>query len=233
MSVTVIGDRGVGKTTMVHELNESSNKERVTVQDGPDGTVGPTEELGVRTLKMVVDLPVIRQIQIQWVDTPGEAFTNRNWRNDHASAWEDIKQKMSQSRYLLLLLPPHQSLKLEDDYPTVEVWTRRVTEWLKFFNQECKKVKHILICLHKADLFCNNIEAEGNTWNYKKSNFAFHNYSEYVFNAYFKGVEEEIRQYQAQNRGQLISFFLTTIKNRALLELPWIYIGSYQPPGGS
>ena len=77
MSVVVIGDRAVGKTSMVFALTDPREQERVTVEDGPDWTSGvaPTEALEGRPLTMAVDLPVPRQIQVQWTDTPGEAFT--------------------------------------------------------------------------------------------------------------------------------------------------------------
>lgn len=236
MSVIVIGDRAVGKTSMVFALTDPREQERVTVVDGPDwtGGVAPTEALEGRPLTMAVDLPVPRQIQVQWTDTPGEAFTNREWRKQNQKAWDGIRQKMSQSRYLLLLLPPYRSLvqrkdsgiKL-DEFQTAEVWERRVIEWLNFIQKECSTVKHILICLNKADLFCNT-ETESQRWRYKPSGFSFANYSDHVLKTYFQEFEERIKQYNLKNRSQLISFFITTIKSRSLLELPWLYISSYE-----
>lgn len=239
MSVIVIGDRAVGKTSMVYALIDPREQERVSVsvEQGLDYTkVTPTDELNPKTLKMVVDLPVPREIQVQWFDTPGEAFTNRQWRKERSSEWDGMKQKMSQSRYIVLLLPPDRnsvnpqqldSKDSLDDFQTPEIWERRVIEWLNFINQECSAAKHILICFNKADLFC-DIEAERQMWLYKTSGFSWANYSDHVLKCYFKGVEKTVKQYISKNRSRLVTFFITTNKNRSLLELPWLYIGSFE-----
>ncbi|MEG4595406.1 GTPase domain-containing protein [Microcoleus sp. F8_C2] len=239
MSVIVIGDRAVGKTSMVYALTDPREQERVSVEQGPDYTAGvaPTDQLNPGTLTMVVDLPVPRQIQVQWFDTPGEAFTNRQWRKEKSVAWDAIKQKMSQSRYIVLLLPPDRnsvnpqrlddSKETLDDFQTPEIWERRVIEWLNFIDQECSAAKHILICLNKADLLC-DIEVERQKWLYKTSGFSWADYSDHVLKCYFKGVEEKAKQYISKKRSRLITFFITTNKNRTLLELPWLYIGSFE-----
>lgn len=239
MSVMVIGDRAVGKTSMVYALTDPKEHERVCVEKGPDYGAGvePTEDIAGELLTMVVDLPVPRQIQVQWLDTVGEAFTNRQWRKENPTAWDGIRKKMSQSRYIVLLLPPNrQSVNLQrldsneklDDFQTSEIWETRVIDWFNFINQECKAAKHILICINKADLFC-DIETESKMWFYKTSGYSWSNYSDHVLKDHFKGVEQKAKQYIDKNRNRLVSFFITTKKNRSLLELPWLYIGSFEP----
>ncbi len=244
MSVIVVGDRAVGKTTMVHYISDPKDQDRVIVEDGPDPSVKderpPTEELEPDTpIKMVVNLPIKRQIQVQWTDTPGEAFTRKQWRQDQPSAWDGLKTKMNQSCYLILLLPPHQgiikeslltSTQSKDEFPKPEIWQNRMEEWLNFLSQECPKVKHLLICLHKADLVCDNIGAEADRWRYQIDSFSWNDYSSNIKRTYFNSLHGVIFQYQRKHRGQLVSFFMTTIKQRALLELPWLYIGSYEKP---
>ena len=245
MSVIVVGDRAVGKTTMVYYLADTTKQERVMVKDGLNPIIKyalpPTERMEAdKLIKMVVDLPISREIQVQWIDTPGEAFTLQDGLLEDLPVWESIKTKMSNSRYLILLVPPYQEiiksslLELEpntrelNDFLPTDLWQRSMEQWLDLFSRECPKVRHLLICLHQADLVCNNIKAEADQWRYQINSYSWNDYSHMVYDHYFSELNNVISQYQRDNRGQLMSFFITTIKERALLELPWLYIGSYE-----
>lgn len=245
MSVIVVGDRAVGKTTMVYYLADTKEQERIIVKDGPDpmkkDKLSPTEQMEPdKTIKMFVDLPVSREIQVQWTDTPGEAFTLRDALQGDRPVWESIKTKMSNSRYLILLVPPYQEiiksslLELDprkrelNDFLTIEPWQKRMTQWFDLFSQECPKVKHLLICLHQVDLVCSNIKFEADQWRYQTNDYSWDDYSHMVYDRYFSGLSRIISQYEKDNRSQLIHFFMTTIKERALLELPWLCIGTYE-----
>lgn len=241
MSVIVIGDRSVGKTSMIQALKDSTNRERVDIEEDLDfpnfkSNPTPTDDAEIRKLTIKVDLPISKRISVDWTDTPGEAFTNRQWRKDSPDAWNDLCKRMAKSKYLILLLPPHKTLvqadRLDhnsslDDFQETEIWFRRFGEWLDFLSRESGSVKHIMICLNKSDYIC-DASKMGTKYCYRLSGFSWHDYNEVIFDAYFKELQMKLKDYQTKNRRQLITFFLTTFKNRSLLELPWLYIGSHE-----
>jgi hypothetical protein len=81
-----------------------------------------------------------------------------------------------------------------------------------------------VICLNKADLFT-DIEQESKRLGYN-SKMRWHDRNMYVIENYFKPVYEQLKII-AQNNSGLVRCFITTIHNRELLELPWIYLGSH------
>jgi signal recognition particle receptor subunit beta len=252
MSVVVIGDRSTGKTSMVRALAENGRYVRV---DGYDSLVkelynpvtkhiAGTDTVQERPLVMNIDMPAtgVRQIRVLWIDTPGEFWSNSQHRVDHSSAWQALEEKACSSRALILLLPPHQTLVQKErlnnalthlkpvvDLPNAEQWVNRLEWWLNFFAERCKGVKHILIAIHKADLFC-DVKAESKRWEYKPEggkSAPWFEYSEYVLDTYFSVASKDIRKYKASEIGSRTHFFITTTEDQGLLELPWLFLGPY------
>jgi GTPase SAR1 family protein len=246
MSIVVIGDRGVGKTSMVVALAKLATKHVQVVSDAEslvarrfniaENRIAGTAQMTLETLLMNVHLPSgIRQIQILWVDTPGEAFSNRDWKTKYPTAWQDIQQQISESKGVILLLPPYRDIlqpqtlderTVTDDLPTTKAWINRLENWLIFFQENCSHVEHILICIHRADTFC-NIKTEGKKWRYEQSKPSlFYEYNTYIRKTYFTPAEKLIREYHRILYASL-QFFITTTDNEQLLELPWIYLGAF------
>ncbi|MGB3204166.1 MAG: hypothetical protein WBB28_04195 [Crinalium sp.] len=248
MSIVVIGDRAVGKTSMVVSLADLGTKHVKVVSPDPqslvakrfnraENRVAGTAQMTSETLLINVDLPRgEREIQVLWVDTPGEAFSNKDWRIKHPSAWQDIQQQISESQGVILLLPPHRDLiqpdRLDprtesDDLPTSKAWVTKLQTWLDFFSKNCANVQHIIICIHRADVFC-DVNYEGKKWRYDHSaNPLWFDYDNHIRNTYFSLADQAIREYKSRNYRCEVRFMITTIDNPNLLELPWIYLGSY------
>jgi len=248
MSVVVIGDRKVGKTSMVLALADPGTQNITVVNPEPQslvseysnpdtGEIAGTRRKEEVTLVINVDLPAgQRQIEVQWIDTPGEAWDSKDWRQTNNAAWQDIRKEVSQSQGVLLLLPPHRNMIQShllssndelDDFPRPDAWANNLTSWLNFFKTDCANVQYILISLHKADLCC-NIESEEKKWRYNPlTNISWFEYNQYIRKTYFNKVEKIVRNYNAKHPEISLRFFITTIKNPALLELPWVYLGSY------
>ncbi|MCL1470924.1 GTPase domain-containing protein [Argonema antarcticum] len=233
MSVVVIGDRAVGKTSMVIALHDPGTKHVKVLTDlkkyyDPDtGEAAGTSRKEEETLLVEVKLPGgERQIQVRWIDTPGEAWEkSKEWQETKLAAWQGIQTEVSQSQGVLLLLPP-QRITTEEELRRPDAWTNNLASWLQFFNQNCATVQHILISIHKADLFC-DIQAEAQRWRYEQlKGLRWIEYNEYIRNTYFNKADEIIREYNRQHSTSL-RFFITTIKNPSLLELPWIHLASY------
>ncbi|HLP91200.1 MAG TPA: GTPase domain-containing protein [Nostocaceae cyanobacterium] len=252
MSIVVIGDRKTGKTSIVRALAE--NGKYVKIAHGknlaqelynPDTKeIAGTDALQEKILVMEVDLPAsgLRQLNVSWIDTPGEFWSNPQHRKDYPSAWQAMEQRVKQSKAVILLLPPYQSLVLSNrldlaptylkpvnPLPTADQWVNRFKYWLEFFEKHCQRVKHIIIALHKADLFC-DVEAESTRWQYRPDGGGiapWYEYSDYVVSAYFGIANQVIRQYKATELGSRTQFFISTTENQALLELPWLYLAPY------
>lgn len=228
--VVLIGDRAVGKTSMVHALAKKPY-ERVEVKNVLDGDVGQTESIENKSLQVICDLTAKSiDFSFVWIDTPGEVYINRQKHN--TDVWQEICKEIQTSRYVILLLPPHQSLfdnknSLElDSFITSQNSKNRFREWwIPFLNQNCQNARHILICRHKADICNPNIENLGNQNKYASNGFSWKDYFDCTIN-YFGEIKDEIDLYKKQHQHQEVRFFVTTIYNRSLLELPWIYIGT-------
>ncbi|MDZ8105250.1 MAG: GTPase domain-containing protein [Nostoc sp. DedQUE12a] len=252
MSIVVIGDRATGKTSMVRAISE--NGKYVKVSDGKNlagelynpstKEIASTTQLEQKGLIIDVDLPAsgIRQMNVIWIDTPGEFWTNPQQRKDYPAAWQAMENTIKQSKAVILLLPPYQNLVSTnrvqlaathlqpiEPLPTSDQWVNRLQYWLNFFEQNCQRVKHIIIALHKADLFC-DVQAEGNRWQYRPDwggAAPWYEYSDYVLGAYFGVANQVIRQYKGTEIGGRTQFFISTTENQELLELPWLYLAPY------
>ena len=229
--VIVIGDRSVGKTNMVYALSEKPYQ-IVESRDSPKDSIAPTESTESRNLELIVDLPRDIKLSLVLIDTPGEYYSNRQIQEDSLKLWQDFCHKVQTSDYVILLLPPHQGLfsntnssMIEEHFTTARQSQNRFKEgWIPFLRENCRQPRNILICRHKADLFLRNTDEVGNRYRYP-DDFSWSDYFEFS-NNYFKEINNEISQYKQDNYHQEVRLFVTTIYNRSLLELPWIYIAT-------
>lgn len=252
MSVIVIGDRLVGKTSMVVALARGTDNVVITEPDPQSiimrksnietGALAPTFRMYKETLSIAVNLSSgWREFQTNWIDTPGEAWSNPNWRQENPTQWQDIKNSVSESKAVFLLMPPSRSMINPDQFdgeesnkpdmqPSPLQWQNQLAEKLGFLRKNAPDVQHILISLHKADLFC-DIGQKERKWRYDPlRDFDWVGYNEHVQRTHFELAKKVIHQY---NRQAFVSpcFFVTTTESPILLELPWIYLGAYLANG--
>ncbi|GGA03383.1 ATP-binding protein [Okeania sp. KiyG1] len=245
MSVIVIGDRAVGKTHMALALAKEYKGSRVRIKDPSyetlrdqlqnvdTGEMIRTTEITKRPVKLQVELHKPEIIESVWVDTPGEMFESE-WQKDHDIAWNDFKQDIGQNIGIILLLPPYQQIvsnnllnqatpdmTLErDDLMNTQNWCNNLENWLKFLNKNCSRVDNITICLHKADLFCGNLDLEA-----QKTQGHPVVRQRQVRNGYFAVAKEVIKRNNREARP--FQFFITSINHRTLLEAPWLYLSPF------
>ena len=245
MGVIYIGDRLAGKT---HLAMESSNpqgdfvkgKEATytklqgllydTVNDSTLAT-DANQSVYCRILELDVKTRVrSKQIIVDWFDTPGEIW-RKSWQSNNPDEWNRFLQASRSSEAIVLILPPHRGLDLKVDpdleeapgpFPTLEQWCNRFDDWVRFFCQDCPKSKHLLICLNKADLFCNLSEQVEEV-----SKRDWLDRHEYVYHRYFRPIRPQIQQINNHFSGLSIRCFITSVKSRPLLELPWQYLAIF------
>jgi GTPase SAR1 family protein len=251
MNVVIIGDKAAGKTSMVRALAENGKYVRVVegqelanrLYNSSNKEIAGTTEKREESLRINVDMPAtgVQQIVLNWIDTPGEFWINSQMREDFPSEWKTIEEKVTSSKAIILLLPPHANLakpaylqaaadhlKPKIDLPTSVQWVNRLSWWLNFL-EKCDSAKHILIGIHKADLFC-NITMEGKQWRYdpaKGGAAPWFDYNQYVLESYFGVASKEIYAYKNTISGSKTTFFISSTESQALLELPWLYLGPY------
>ncbi|NER98002.1 MAG: ATP-binding protein [Symploca sp. SIO1B1] len=240
MEVIYIGDRAAGKTHLAMELaNPDNDYVRVSspeyeylksllYDETGKGTkaTDANKEVDERFLDIEVRLPSgYEEISLDWVDTPGEIW-RKKWRRDNADKWRNFVQTAQKSEGILLIIAPYRNLIREGvdvrEFITKQQWCRRFELWVKFFQKECPQAKRLLICLNKADLFCDlkqeAARLERLKWQQKHT---------YILQKYFKPIQSKIEKINENNYGLAINCFITSIYNRQLLELPWRYLGSY------
>ena len=246
MGVVYIGDRAAGKTHLAMELANPQNDcvkvsspdyenlRALLFDDNLGGTkatsaINPMDE---HYLDIQVRLPTgFRQVIADWIDTPGEIW-RKTWQSDNPEKWKKFVEASRKSEGILLIVPPYREILKSDinpeEFMTKQQWINRFDRWVEFFRQECPKARHIVICLNKADLFCDlaqesiklSYQPNGSQMNWQQR----HNY---VFNRYFKPVQQQIEQINKSVSGLAVRCFITSIYNRSLLELPWLYLGSF------
>jgi GTPase SAR1 family protein len=243
MGIIYIGDRAVGKTHLALELANPRNQHVKVTSPGYDylktllaneeDSTKPTEKIDSRFLELQVQLPSgSKNVTIDWIDTPGEIWRDR-WQKDNPSEWQSFLSNARQSEGILLILDPfRESLPgsiATNDYRTQMQWCNRFEKWVDFFRYDCPKARHIVLCLNKADLFSDSLEQDA-------AKLAFHpNGSEmtwrkrhsYVLQKYFRPIQPQIEQINQSVSGLSVQCFITSIHNRPLLELPWVYMASF------
>ncbi len=246
MGVVYIGDRSTGKTHLAMELaNPQSDYVKVSSPDYEylktllfDSHLGVTKATDAvnavyeRYLDIQVRLPTgFRKVTVDWIDTPGEIW-RKTWQSDNPYEWKNFLETARKSEGILLILPPYREILKPgvepEQFMTHQQWCNRFNRWVEFFRQDCPKARHIVICLNKADLFC-DIAEEAFQLAYKP-NGAQMNWQQrhnYVFSRYFRLVQSQLEQINRSVSGLSVRCFITSIYNRSLLELPWIYLGSF------
>lgn len=250
MGVIYIGDVAAGKTHAALELANPNNhfvkvtepsytELKSTLYDAGEGATRKTDgerSIYDKYLEIEVEFPIgIKQITLDWLDTPGEIW-RKSWQENNQSEWQKFLENISKSEGILLIVPPYREIIVSskvdaDDFITKEQWCRRFDRWVDFFSQECNKTRQILICLNKADLFCSpdrlKQEAAKLAYNPYGSQMNWQQKNRYVSQKYFRSVQDKIDKLNRNIEGSSVRCFITSIYNRDLLELPWIYLGSF------
>lgn len=246
MGVVYIGDRAAGKTHLAMELaNPHNDCVKVSSPDyehlrsllfdeelGGTRATGHQKSVDERYLDVQVRLPTgFRQVVVDWVDTSGEIW-RKTWQSDNPEQWKKFLEAARKSEGILLIVPPYREIVKRDvdaeQFMTQQQWCNRFNRWVEFFRQECPKARHIVICLNKADLFC-DLAQESSKLSYQPngSQMNWQQRHNYVFNRYFRPVQPQIEQINKSVSGLAVRCFITSIYNRSLLELPWLYLGSF------
>ncbi|AFW96141.1 hypothetical protein ANA_C13479 [Anabaena sp. 90] len=245
MGVVYIGDRSTGKTHLAMELANPKNEYVNVINQDYDflksnlrfdeisGTIAQTEVILDRFLDIQVRLPTgNKQVLVDWIDTPGEVW-RKSWQQDNQTEWNTFLQTIRESEGILLILPPHRGLNFQsgvdvDQFMSQQQWSNRFDRWVDFFRQDCPKVRHIVICLNKADMFCNLVEeASKLAYNPNGASMNWQQRHLYSLQRYFRPIQPQLEQINKSISGLSVRCFITSIHNRSLLELPWIYLGSF------
>ncbi|CEJ48065.1 hypothetical protein [Umezakia ovalisporum] len=246
MGLLYIGDRAAGKTHLAMELANPKN-EYVKVENldyenlqtqllDENFVTRPTDARQAiydHLLDVKVQLPTgNKSISVDWIDTPGEVW-RKSWQSDNQSEWLNLLKAMGESEGILLILPPHRGMNFHngvdlEEFMSQQQWCNRFDRWVDFFRQDCPKLRHLLICLNKADLFCDlEKEAAKLSYNPNGSQMNWQQRHLYVLQRYFRPIEWQLEQINQSIRGLSVRCFITSIYNRSVLELPWIYLGSF------
>lgn len=242
MGVIYIGDRAVGKTHLALELANPRNRHVSVLQPSYENLKGlllatkdstkPTEIIDSRGLEIQAKLPSGgKNVYLDWIDTPGEIWRTR-WQDSNPEEWQSFLSNAQESEGILLILEPYRDIlpiTMADSYSTQQQWCKRFDRWVDFFRYDCPKARLIVICLNKADLFISDLSQEasklafdpnGSAMNWQKR----HNY---VLQRYFRPVKKQIDEINQSTQGASVQCFITSIKSRPLLELPWVYLASF------
>jgi hypothetical protein len=225
--------------------NPKSNYVRVTGQDydllkallysedvGKTRATEASSAIHDRQFDIQVQLPSgLKVVPLIWMDTPGEIW-RQSWQNVQLTEWQKFLDELRSSEGIFLILPPYRELVRSgakpEEFMTKQQWLNRFNQWVKFFQTDCRQVRHLLLCFNKADLFC-DVEKEGRQLRYEPRG-AVMNWQQrdaYVRQRFFYSVEKQIQEISHSLSGGSVRCFLTSIHNRYLLELPWIYLGTF------
>jgi hypothetical protein len=247
VGVIYIGDRSVGKTHLALELANPVHRHVKVLSPDYDqlkampslwnpvyGTIptGKDNAMYNRPINIEVRLPSgLGRVLVDWIDTPGEIWRPQ-WQQSNPTLWKDFLDTAKKSEGIILVLSPYGEMiganGNPDDFPTLQQWCKRFDRWVDFFRASCPELRHLLICLNKADLFC-DFKQEGGVLEYSpdRNQMNWHQRHSYVADRYFRAVKFQLEQLNRSTNGLSIRCFITTIHNRSLLELPWIYLGSF------
>jgi hypothetical protein len=250
MGIIYIGDRETGKTSLVLELAHSSSQ-YVKVTDPPykqlkallyNDKLGRTDATDAsratydRQLEIEVTLPSRpKTIYTEWIDTPGEIWRS-SWQRDNPDKWTQFVEVAGRSQGVCLVLPPYREIIRQDDgivpeeYITQKQWIQRFDRWVKFFRHDCPRAKHLVLCLNKADLIRGidlQREAEKLAYHPVNAEMNWMQRNDYTFKRFFRPLQSHIAQLNQYTSGLSVKCFITSIYSRELVELPWIYLGTY------
>ena len=248
MGIIFIGDRFSGKTHLAMELsnprskyvsikNQRYDQLRAMLYDENAEETKPTDaksSMYNRSLDIKVTLPVgDRDLFVDWVDTPGEIWRS-TWQTDNSAEWKNFITRVRDSEGVLLILSPFRELiKSEadkDQYIREQQWVKRFDKWVDFFKSECPSARRIGICLNKIDLLMDcDVDREAAQLAYEPyySKMTWQQRHSYVTNRYMRPILPQLEQINSSLSSGSICCFITTVHNRTLLELPWIYLASY------
>jgi hypothetical protein len=251
LGVIYIGDRATGKTHLVLELaNPKGNYVKVTYPDyqslksllfnsefgspKPTGGLSP-EGIVEQYIEVNVTLPTgDKMIPLDWLDTDGEIW-RQYWQKNRPDDWKRFLETIRKAEGIMLILPPYREI-IEPtsqvnlaDFITRQQWCHRFERWIDFFRQDCPKIRHLLLCLNKADLLRINLQEEATklAFNPDFQRLTWQERDNYVLQRYFRPIHPQINQLNRSIQGLTIRCFITSIYSRELLELPWIYLGSH------
>ncbi|MEG3436426.1 hypothetical protein V0288_04780 [Pannus brasiliensis CCIBt3594] len=225
--------KGTNNVKVIPSNPESKIAQLLKIEK-PAGTDRKEEE----SLLLRINLPSgrEREVKVRWIDTPGEAWSKTEWRESQPDVYKDLLRSLGQSQAVLLLLPPYryqtrsQDLDNQDDtaeFLDPDTWKAEISERLALLREHCPRVQHILISIHKADLFY-NLDDEENRWQYDPDrSFRWAEHDRHIRETYFFLAEDIIRDHNSHPPYLSPKFFVTTIHRPTLLELPWIYLGAY------
>ena len=245
MGVVYIGDRGTGKTHLALELaNPKSEYVTVTnldydnlkvqlMDENSQTKATPVEMPYPRDLEINVQLPSgKKRVLVDWIDTGGEVW-RKNWQRDNLDKWTQFLEAIRNSEGVLLILPPHREMNFNsgvdiEQFATQKQWCSRFDRWVEFFQHQCPNVRHLAICINKADLFC-DLSQEAGKLSYKPygSSMNWQQRHTHVLQRYFRPIYSQLEQLNKGLSGGSVRCFVTSIHHRSLLELPWIYLGSF------
>jgi hypothetical protein len=253
MSITVVGGRFTGKTTTLLELARPSCEGNIRIIGGEQLVSQLHNAQTLKThsttatkkhrLKASVRLPITGQSEMEftWIDTPGEFFSITHHQDLLSTAWQELKQEVSRSSAIVLLIPPYRELlrknlsyfqnvprhlmpeSIDMEFPTQVQWRRNLGWWFDFLQQTSPRAQHINVLMHKADLFA-DVEEEGAKWIYRTGgNNKWSSYFRYVRETYFSPAIDLLTPTQGISK----NVFITTVQNRSLLELPWLHLSPH------
>ncbi len=240
--VIYIGDRRAGKTHLAMELVNPNHQfvmvDSVAYQKIPKGdkSIATPDQQSIhdRYFEVKVHLPNgEKTIMTNWLDTPGEIW-RPSWQSQNPNEWQNFIDHLQDAEGILLILAPYREildphLPEYHEFVTRKQWINRFDRWVKFFKQYCSRIEHLLLCLNKADLFCGNLKEESQNLAYDPhyQRMTWEQKDRYVYHRYFNPIHSYINELNRNIDDLSIRCFITTIDNRELLELPWIYLGSY------
>jgi hypothetical protein len=174
----------------------------------------------------------LQTIDLDIIDTLGEIW-RKSWQDVHDEMWQETLNKIQTADAVLVILEPYREIINPekdnlDHFITRQQWIKRFEKWVDFLLKECSQVSHLLICLNKVDLCPINLAEEAKKLAYDP-HYQYLNWQEkdsYVYHRYFTPVQSQIQRLN-QHREKAARFFITSIYQRDLLELPLIYISSY------
>jgi hypothetical protein len=231
--VILIGDRAVGKTQSVRKLLEPPTG-KITISNVDPQLIASsaTKDFFEKTLEIQAALRAPKRLSVDWVDTPG-GWNEIGWQSD-PERLPDLNRyqtKLSNAKALVLLLRPYRTAgktKISDKQiiqehgvSTETQWCRRFQRWVSFINDNCIALNSLNLCLSKADLFC-DVHLQADTI----QNKGWLDQSLYIYKEFFPANNPLFQQSLKALRNGTVRFFVVSIYNRHLLELPWLSLAT-------